>query len=709
MTKGSLDTSLNDVVVVELGGRVGAGACGSLLSQLGAMVVFVEPGASAGGHANELKWSQASLWATCKRRVPVDLAKEQDRRLLNNLVAGCDVLITSRDVDGDDWRSQAIPDSIIHCDLAAFESSVTDSQIFEAELQALSGLVDTTGSASSAPVLTQLPVVELSSAVYAAAAIVAALRVRRLQHVAQRVDVSLFDCAVTMLATFLPKHFAGEPSTRIGNRHPSISPWNCYRTQDGWLQLCTGTEEQWRRLAALLVEDGLQVDEALNARSARMQRLDDLDVLMESWVRSRPLAEILERISSAGIPCGPVLGIPELMKDPNLLHRNMIVEWTDALSGGRLLTPGNLFAPQAAGVSDVLSAEAAGDLPLRSRISVHDEAAPQPDLRPVLDGIRVLEIGQWTTAPLASRLLASLGADVVKIEPTSGDPARGSPPLVDGKSYLFNLNNSEKRCIELDMQTQEGKTAFSGLVAASDILIENLKPGSLGRLGFPFATLCDINPRIIYCAISGFGADSVYEGRAAMDTVLQAMCGVMDLTRQDGTPYKTGVSISDLIGGYFGFLGSLAALEQRDREGGARFVDLSMQDLTAWLTQLSWNGADPAAVQDRILKCADGYLLTSASCDEARAGVAGSSREDAAARLAAAGIRCTPVRTVAEMVADPQVGVHGIIINPDNRDRLTLPLLGVPFRLEKTPAQVRRAPVGIDAADLILSEWQAPH
>ena len=132
-----------------------------------------------------------------------------------------------------------------------------------------------------------------------------------------------------------------------------------------------------------------------------------------------------------------------------------------------------------------------------------------------LTGVRVLEIGQYTTAPLTARHLASLGAEVIKIEPPSGDAAREWAPKVDGLSVFFAMSNSGKTSYCLDLKTEFGRDAFAELVATADVMVENMKPGSLAAIGFTAARLQEINPKLIYCAITGFGSDSVYENRPA--------------------------------------------------------------------------------------------------------------------------------------------------------------------------------------------------
>jgi crotonobetainyl-CoA:carnitine CoA-transferase CaiB-like acyl-CoA transferase len=258
----------------------------------------------------------------------------------------------------------------------------------------------------------------------------------------------------------------------------------------------------------------------------------------------------------------------------------------------------------------------------------------------------VIEIGQFTTAPLAARHLACFGADVIKVEPQGGDSARAWAPHRDGTSLFFVLSNGTKRSAALDLGSDAGRAAFATLVAGADVLVENMKPGSLARLGFSAERLRSLNPRLVYCAISGFGAHSVYAGRPAFDTVVQAMSGMMDATQVDGVPMKSGISAADIGGGQTGLLAIVAALVQRDRTGRGATIDIAMQDVGAWLTQLRWNAAAPPASWSG------------------------------------------PVATVAEACAHPQTLARGLIVKRRDSAGTEWELLGSPLRLTVTPASI---------------------
>jgi crotonobetainyl-CoA:carnitine CoA-transferase CaiB-like acyl-CoA transferase len=436
-----------------------------------------------------------------------------------------------------------------------------------------------------------------------------------------------------------------------------------------------------------------------------MERVEALDGLVEAWTRNRATNQVIELLSAVGIPCGPVSTVDDLLTDENLRHRGMILSATDPITDRPLKIPGNVFGPWLQTKSASVPKRDSGRNSLID-LRLAADVAPSRSPEPPLAGVRVVELGQWTTAPLASRLLASLGAEVLKIEPPpAGDPARMSAPFANGESYLFNMNNAQKECVDIDLRTEEGKKDFEQIISRSDVFIENLKPGSLSKLGYSFEVLTGLNSEIVYCAISGFGAHSAYAGRPAMDTVLQSMCGVMHLTKSDGVPFKFGVSISDLMGGYFGLLGVVAALEVRDKGlGRAQFLDLSMQDMTAWATQHNWN--DPAP-ECSVEKCTDGYVVverqgTPASIE----GDHSLTRRERAAALQARGIRATPILTVGEVAASDQTRKRGLLRTSGDVLAGALPLLAVPLGLQKTPPVVNAPPRKLPSVSTVLERWQ---
>jgi crotonobetainyl-CoA:carnitine CoA-transferase CaiB-like acyl-CoA transferase len=209
-----------------------------------------------------------------------------------------------------------------------------------------------------------------------------------------------------------------------------------------------------------------------------------------------------------------------------------------------------------------------------------------------LEGIRVIDLTAWLAGPFVSLNLAAMGAEVIKIErPKAGDPCRWNPPFAgpqgvsharktdEDTSLLYLKRNRGKKGISLNLQSERGKEILRQLVKKGDVVIENFAPGTMERLGFDYPQLKAINPRIIYCSISGYGQNGPYRDRAAFDLTIQGMSGIMGVTGfPDGPPTRCGAWIGDMIPALYGVCGILAALASREKTGQGERIDISMQD-----------------------------------------------------------------------------------------------------------------------------------
>jgi len=197
-----------------------------------------------------------------------------------------------------------------------------------------------------------------------------------------------------------------------------------------------------------------------------------------------------------------------------------------------------------------------------------------------LKGIRVLDLGHVLAMPTCTMQLADLGAEVIKIErPGIGDDSREFGPFVNGESAYFISINRNKKSITLDLKKEKGKKIFKDLVKVSDVVTENYRPNTMQKLGLGYETLKEINPKIIYASICGFGHKSLYQERPGYDIIAQATGGIMAITGQrDGPPTRVGSSIADIFSGSFATIGILAALRVKEKTGLGQEVDISMMD-----------------------------------------------------------------------------------------------------------------------------------
>src|SRR5215471_1097993 len=198
-----------------------------------------------------------------------------------------------------------------------------------------------------------------------------------------------------------------------------------------------------------------------------------------------------------------------------------------------------------------------------------------------LQGIRILDLSRMLPGPYCSMMLADLGAEVIKVEETAvGDPTRRSPPMVNGKSAPFNQVNRNKKSIAIDLKNPEGRGVFLKLASTADCVLEQFRPGVVDRLGINYTALAEINPRIVYCSLTGFGQDGPHRDRSGHDLNYLALSGVLGLTTDErGKPAMPGIQVADLAGGMIAGFAMLAALLARERTGRGQYVDVSMFDV----------------------------------------------------------------------------------------------------------------------------------
>lgn len=220
-----------------------------------------------------------------------------------------------------------------------------------------------------------------------------------------------------------------------------------------------------------------------------------------------------------------------------------------------------------------------------------DHDTPLEQTHGPLAGIRVLDFTQFLSGPFGTQILGDLGAEVIKIEAPSGDLARTVPPhLIEGDSTYFLSINRNKRSIVIDLKSDVGADLALRMVDNCDVVIENNRPGVMDRLGLGFAAVQARNPKAVYCSISGFGQTGPDRDLPAYDMIVQALSGGMSMTGEAGRPpVRAGIPIADLGAGMYAVIGILAALQERQRTGRGRFVDVSMLDVQLALT--SYQGA----------------------------------------------------------------------------------------------------------------------
>jgi crotonobetainyl-CoA:carnitine CoA-transferase CaiB-like acyl-CoA transferase len=251
-----------------------------------------------------------------------------------------------------------------------------------------------------------------------------------------------------------------------------------------------------------------------------------------------------------------------------------------------------------------------------------------------LAGLRVVELARILAGPWAGQILADLGADVVKVEAPEGDDTRRwGPPFIDREgdrsAAYFHATNRGKKSVVCDFRTVEGQAAVKRLVADADVVIENFKVGGLAKYGLDYASLFALNPRLIYCSITGFGQDGPYAHRAGYDFIIQGMAGLMSVTgAMDGQPQKVGVAVTDVFTGVYAATGILAALHQRGVTGVGQHIDMALMDVAAGImanqamnylatgvAPVKLGNAHPNLAPYAVFDCADGWVIIAVGND----------------------------------------------------------------------------------------------
>lgn len=376
-------------------------------------------------------------------------------------------------------------------------------------------------------------------------------------------------------------------------------------------------------------------------------------------------------------------------------------------------------------------------------------------MKTALNGIRVLDLTRVLAGPWCSQNLADLGADVIKVErPGAGDDTRtwGPPFLKDREgrdtadAAYYLAANRNKRSVEIDLSSAAGQRAVRELARASDVVLENYKVGQLRKYGLDYPSLAALNPRLVYCSVTGFGQTGPWAHRAGYDFIIQGLGGLMSITgeadeRPGGGPQKVGVAVSDLMTGMYATQAVLAALLHRERSGEGQYIDVALLDVqVAMLANMNtnflvsgqppkrWGNAHPNIVPYQAFRAADQWIVVAVGNDEQYrrfcelAGRSELHRDERFARnsdrvrnretlvpliaeliaqhpaawwleaLERAGVPCGPINDLRQVFDNEQVRARGLRIDIEREDAGAVPLVGSPLKMSATPPSYRLPP-----------------
>jgi crotonobetainyl-CoA:carnitine CoA-transferase CaiB-like acyl-CoA transferase len=374
-----------------------------------------------------------------------------------------------------------------------------------------------------------------------------------------------------------------------------------------------------------------------------------------------------------------------------------------------------------------------------------------------LDGIVVIDLSRVLAGPYCTMALGDMGATVIKIElPGSGDDTRAyGPPFLNGESTYFMSVNRNKKSLTLNLKHEQGKEILRQLIRRADVLVENFRPGTLDGLGFGYEAAHTLNPRVVYCSISGFGQTGPYAQRPGYDLIAQAEGGVMSLTGDpDGPPVKVGLSFADITAGMNAFAGITLALLARERTGEGQRIDVSLLDCQVSLLTYQAGiyfatGQNPPRLGNKhpsitpyeTFEASDGYIIIACGnqgfwerfCKLAglehlladdrfttmkkrvenrasltplvAAAVRTRTRQEWFELLDREGIPCGLIKDVAEVCTDPQILARDMVVQLQHPTAGPISVNGIPIKLSATPGEIKDAPPLLGQhTDEVLSE-----
>ncbi len=373
-----------------------------------------------------------------------------------------------------------------------------------------------------------------------------------------------------------------------------------------------------------------------------------------------------------------------------------------------------------------------------------------------LSGIRVLDLSRVLAGPFCTQLLGDMGAEVTKVEqPGKGDDTRQwGPPWFHGESAYYLSCNRNKKSVTINLQCEEGQNLIRRLARQSDVLVENLKVGALAKYGLDYESLKEINPRLVYCSITGYGQDGPAAHLPGYDFIIQAQGGIMSLTGEvGGQPMKVGVAIADIVAGLYAANSILAALLYRERRGGGQFIDISLLDSqVSWLANVAMNyliskevpdrygNAHPNIVPYQTFETADGHIAIGVGNDQQFRRLCKAIEMDEVStdsrfssnpsrvqnrveliallqktlrmkptaewlsRISEAGVPVGRINNIQQVFSDPQVLARNMLMHVADSTGTLLPLVGPVAKFSATPSAIRCAPPRLgEHTDEVLS------
>ncbi len=620
---------LEDLRVTEAGCGLAGAFCGRLLAGLGATVWKTEPpagdpsrGARVGDRGPHLSSGSAlfDFLNAGKKSVTAALGTTEGRSRVIALAKASDVVIYSEPDGAIDGRlgsqlRRALRPGAVLLVIEPFGGSgpYAHYQAVPMTYQALAGYMYIMGDPRRQPLAFpgQQPYYAAGLAGFAAA--LAALRSGRLspRPYGSYIVLSIHE-TVPMLSlhTLSLYTYEGKVRRRNGNRWVTLHPITTYACSDGWILLALPWEHWWERFCVMIGRPELADDPRYAGGANRLERAEEVDAIVSEWLKDKSRDEVVATLDEWGLPKGPCLELDEVLRDEHLRSRGYFEEIKER--GKPLLLPGLPFTRDAFPWR-IGSAPGPGEHTdeVMEQVRAAEGSAPRPAHGPYgartgasgppLAGLRVVDLTWVWAGPLATRMLADLGAEVIKIE----FPSNAARPVAPWNVGSFHELNRNKKSVVLDLSTDEGSEVFQRLVKASDLVVENFRPRVMANWGFDYRRLEALNSRVVLVSMPGFGSSGPFRDAPSVGPTIEALAGVGALLGYDeDEPYTSAFAYPDPVSSMWALCGALAGLHWRERTGCGCHVDVSQHEATITmfgecLIDLQRTGVKPARLGNR--------------------------------------------------------------------------------------------------------------
>lgn len=600
---------LDNICILDLTQGLCGPFCTQILKDLGARVIKIEPpsgdvsrrmGTCHGG--SSVPYLSVNRG---KESVVLDLHQPEGRETFLRLVQGADVVAEDLGPGKSDHLGigyeavKARKTDIIYLSITGYghQGMYRDYNSLDAIVQAISGFMSITGEAGGEYTCAGFPLADGFTGIYGAIGVLAGLIRRKKVRESLYIDLAKLDVMLSAMPDVLAKYLnTGQTTRPKGSRHQLVGFFGPVETRNGAVICMASQDHQFQALTEILGLEGLDKDERFHTMTNRCINGAELEEIINSRAKKMTMEELMKKLLERKIPAGPINTLENILDSDYMIWHQLVMEVKDHREGSFQVIGSPMkfqqfdlakkeFSAQLGEHTQKILQKFLVDFSLSSaeeELTVRQEDLKKkaPDLtdRP-LSGIRILDLTRFMAGPLGTQILEHLGAEIIKVERKGqrSEFSRSTEPTFGNTSAYFLAINSGKKDILLDLSQEEHREILLSLAEKCEVMVDNFRPGVTERLHIAYEDVRKRRPDIIYSTVSGFGYAGPYRTQGCVDTVCQAMSGLMSLTGQeDGEPVRGGSSVADVCASLYEAVAILASILYHQQTGKGGFVDSPM-------------------------------------------------------------------------------------------------------------------------------------